>query len=380
MPLFGGEVKREFIARPDSSKGEIVYKWPDQNIRKWAQVTVQADEVAVFFRDGIVQGTITPGRATLDSSEIPFLGKLVDAATGGDLFRTELYFVSTKEFPDLPFGGMVDNVLDAESGIAVGLRVFGEYSLQVVEPQSLILRLVGTQGLQSNDQITDWMREQLTKVFRTDVVSHITKEGWPILGIAAHNDEIEQATIQNVETHVQTYGIKIVRMGNFTISIKEEDETTLKNFRRDISYTKLAGGFQQYAQGEAMLGIGQGAATGGGALPAALLGVGLGMGQNIAGGGGGGAAAAPIVQVRCASCQALNPESAKFCAGCGTAMAPPAAPAAGATIACPSCATPNAPGAKFCANCGTSMTGPPPAPQPPAGGPPEGGGTPPSGS
>src|SRR5205823_10134565 len=125
-------------------------------------------------------------RSTLDSSETPFLGKLVDAATGGDLFRTELYFISTREFPNLPFGGAIDNVVDPETGIAVGLRVFGEYSLKAVEPQSLILQLVGTQNLQTMDQITDWMREQLLKVLRADVVTHIVKQGWPILGIASH--------------------------------------------------------------------------------------------------------------------------------------------------------------------------------------------------
>ena len=179
MPLFGHEVQREFIARPDTSKNEIIFKWPDHNIRRWSQITVQADEVAVFFRDGQVQGTLPPGRATLESSEIPFLGKLVDASTGGDLFLTEIYFVSTREFPELPFGGMIDNVVDPETQLAIGLRVFGDYSLKVVEPQSLILNLVGTQNLTTNEQITDWMRDQLLKVFRTDVVAHITQAGWP---------------------------------------------------------------------------------------------------------------------------------------------------------------------------------------------------------
>ena len=97
MGIFG-QVQRQFIARPDAGKGQILYKWPDQNIRKFTQLTVEQDELAVFFRDGRVQGTIQPGRVTLDSSDIPFLGALVDAATGGNLFRTELYFISTREF------------------------------------------------------------------------------------------------------------------------------------------------------------------------------------------------------------------------------------------------------------------------------------------
>jgi len=370
MGLFGGEVKREFIARPDSAKGQILYKWPDTNIRKWTQLTVEQDELAVFFRDGQVQGTMQPGRSTLDSSEIPFLGKLVDAASGGNVFKTEIYFISTREFPNLPFGGSIDNVVDPDTGIAVGLRVFGEYSLKAIEPQSLILQLVGTQQLQSNDQITDWMREQLLKVLRTDVTSHIVSSGWAILGIAAHTDEVEQETIAKVQGYIDPYGLQIVRLGNFTISIKEEDEATLKNFRKDVSYTKLAGGFQQYASGEAMLGVGQGAAQGGGALPSALLGIGLGMGQNVAGQQGQAVASGGSIQVRCGNCSALNPESAKFCSSCGQSIGAAAAAPTGSTIKCPDCATENSATAKFCVSCGHNLqpaAAPAPAPeQPPA--------------
>src|ERR1700730_17882014 len=343
MGLFGNEVRREFIARPDAAKGQILYKWPDQNIRKFTQLTVQQDEQAVFFRDG---------RATLDSSEIPFLGKLVDAASGGNLFKTEIYFVSTREFPDLPFGGSIDNVVDPDTGLAVGLRVFGQYSLKIVEPQSLILNLVGTQNLQSNDEITNWMREQLLKTLRTDVTSAIVSQGWAILGIASHTEEIEKDTIDKVQASIGTYGVQILRLGNFTISIKEEDEETLKGLRKDVAYTKLAGGFQQYAAGEALLGVGEGASQGGGALPPALLGIGLGMGQNVAGAQGQQMAAGGAIQVRCGNCNTLNPESAKFCSSCGQPLAAPAPAPAGAIVKCPECGTDNAANAKFCVNCG----------------------------
>src|SRR5918911_202214 len=355
MGIFG-EIRREFIARPDQAKGQILYKWPDTNIRKLTQLTVEQDELAVFFRDGRVQGTITPGRCTLDSSEIPFLGMLVDAASGGNLFKTELYFISIREFPNLPFGGMIDNVVDPETTLAVGLRVFGEYSLKVVEPQSLILNLVGTQNIQTNDQITDWMREQLLKVLRTDVVSHVVSQNWPILGIAAHTEEIEQETLQKVQSYVASYGLQIMRLGNFTISIKEEDEDTLKRYRRDAQYTRLAGGFQQYSVGEALQGVGEGAAKGGGEANPAVLGIGLGLGGMVTG-AGQTVAAGGQVQVRCGNCGTLNSENAKFCSNCGQTLSPAPAPA-GAVVACPNCGTQNAATAKFCSNCGTSLQAP----------------------
>jgi membrane protease subunit (stomatin/prohibitin family) len=355
MGIFG-EMRREFIARPDQAKGQILYKWPDTNVRKWTQLTVEQDELAVFFRDGRIQGTINPGRCTLDSSEIPFLGMLVDAASGGNLFKTEIYFVSTREFPNLPFGGVIDNVVDPETSLAVGLRVFGEYSLRVIEPQSLILNLVGTQNIQTNEQVTDWMREQLLKVLRTDVTSHIVQQNWPILGIAAHTYDIEQATLERVQGYINSYGLQIVRLGNFTISIKEDDEEALKRYRRDVQYTKLAGGYQQYSVGQALQGVGEGAAEGGGGSNPAILGIGLGLGQTVAG-AGQAAGAGSQVQVRCSNCGTLNAENAKFCSSCGQSLAPPApAPApAGATVTCSKCGTGNPATSKFCGNCGQSL-------------------------
>ena len=131
MSLFGkgNDLNRQFIARPDEAKGTILYKWPDLTIRKFTQVTVQPDETALFIKEGKVAGTLPQGRSTLDGALIPFLGDIVDWASGGNMYRAELYFVGTREFVSLPFGGPIDNIEDPETGLAVGLRVFGEYAL-----------------------------------------------------------------------------------------------------------------------------------------------------------------------------------------------------------------------------------------------------------
>lgn len=311
---FLSDLRREFIARPDAYKAEIAFKWPDENIRRNTQVTVEQDEAAVFFRDGTVRGILKPGVSTLESSEIPFLGDLVDSATGGNFFKTELYFVSTREFPNLPFGGMVDNVVDPETQLAIGLRVYGDYSLRVVAPDKLILNLVGTRDLLGNDQITDWMRDQLLKVFREQVVGQINAAAWPVLGIAEHNSDIEDRVIAGSAGVLTDYGLQVARMGNFVISIKPEDEDALKKYRRDVQYTKLAGSFQAAAAGEAVEGIGEGAAKGGGAGGAAVIGAGLGLGAGMV------APAPGTTQRACPSCGTMNAIAAKFCSNCGHAL------------------------------------------------------------
>jgi len=365
LSLFGkGDLERQFIARPDAAKDEILYKWPDLTIRKLTQVTVQPDETALFIKEGKVVGTLPQGRSTMDGALIPFLGDIVDWASGGNMYRAELYFVGTREFVSLPFGGPIDNIEDPETGLAVGLRVFGEYALKVSDPSALILKLVGTrQG--TNDMITDWAREQILKALRTGVVRKLTTEKWPVLGIAARTNEIESALITDVQAPLAPYGVTITQLGNVTISLNPTDEETLKGLRKDAAYTRLAGGFREYGVGAALKGIGEGAAAGGGGGTAAL-GVGMGLGGIVAGlasttpsGGGGGPVGglsptpppAPAGGGQtCGSCHAANPPGAKFCASCGTAITPPA------PAHCTQCGQPVTPGARFCGGCGAALT------------------------
>jgi len=273
------EVKREFIARPDESKDLIVYKWPDTNIRMMTQLTVQPDEVAIFFKKGSVAGTLESGTHKLDGASIPFLSGLIDAATGGDFLISELYFISKKQFTDLPFGGMIDNVMDPQTNLAVGIRVFGEYALNVTDPEKLILNLIGTKGLISNDEITNWFKDLLLKVFREMVSEYVTVGKQPVLGIATQAGEFEKKSLELVQKEFQEYGVSIPKLGNVTVSIKEEDEATLKQMTRDFAYSQN----MNAADAAVKLGMAQGMATGQGsgssAADAAATGMGIAMGM-----------------------------------------------------------------------------------------------------
>lgn len=273
------EVKREFIARPDESKDAIIYKWPDSNIRMLTQLTVQQDEVAVFFKEGKVVGTLEGGKHKLDGASIPFLSGLIDQATDGNFLMSELYFVSKRQFTNLPFGGMIDNVQDPTSNLAIGIRVFGEYAMSVSDASKLILTLVGTQNLTSNEQITEWIKQLLLKVFRDVVSEDVSGKKNPVLGIASRALEFEKLALEKVSTEIAEYGVIISKLGNVTVSIKEEDEATLKQMTRDFAYSNN----MQAADAAVKLGMAKGlqdgSAAGANAANAAATGMGIGLGM-----------------------------------------------------------------------------------------------------
>lgn len=371
-------LSREFIAVPDDKKGQIVFKWPDVRIRKFTKAIVDADEMAVFINTGQVIGTMGPGRHQIDANELPFLGIFIDAATGGNAYRAELYFVGTREYPGFTFGGRIDDVQDPQTGMIITLRVFGDYSLQVKDAPTLITNLVGTVDVTNNERVAGWVSDQLLKVMRTEVTTQIVRNGWPILGLSAYTPDLEKAVITAANNQLATYGVALVRMGNFDVNLSEQDEAQLKNLAKDTAYSRLAGGFNQYAAGAMALGAGQGMAQGGGGDSGAFLAAGLGLGGTMAGnyanqgpgptpppapgfagggpgfagpGGAGGQAPAPAAApagVECPHCHNQVPVGSKFCASCGNAMPAPAGH-------CNACGTDNTSGARFCANCGQAL-------------------------
>src|SRR3984885_1970085 len=272
---------RESSAAPDNSKGQIVYKWPDQNIRKFTRCIVEPDAVAVFMSQGQLMGTLLGGHHQLDAKELPFLGMFVDWATGGNAFKAELYFVGIRDFPRFRFGGRLDEVQDPQTGLIVTLRTFGEYALRVVDAPKLILNLVGTVDVTNNEAITTWVTQQLLKVTRTTVTTQLMAGTWPILGLSAHSPEIETQVKQAVNNELATYGLSITQLGNVDINLDPDDNARLKKLAGDTAYSRLAGGFLQAAQAEALQGAGEGMAKGGEGVGTTFLGVGMGMANTM---------------------------------------------------------------------------------------------------
>ncbi len=342
-------IRELMIARPDDAKNHIIYKHPDPTIPMYSQATIEADEVAIFFKDGKAEGKLEAGRHTLKSENFPFLSNFVDSYTGGNVFISELYFVSIREFPGFKFGGKIGKVQDPKSGIPVELLVHGEFSMRVDNPEQLLLGLVGLRSV-DNEAFAKWFKQQVLKVIRDRIGELITKNKWPLLDVtsAAYTEEIEEDVIKGVRKHVDPYGINIVRLGNFVISMKDEDDANLTKLYTDAAYVNMAGGmqeYQQFAAGKAMMGAGEGMAKGGGegsgegggaVLGGAGLGVGFGMAQMFGN------------QLASQQQQAQSQQTGV------QQVAGQNQPVQSEGIVCPSCNNTVTPG-KFCASCGKPL-------------------------
>ena len=358
------------VARPDDAKAQVVWKHPDKTIPMKSQLTVEADEKAVFFRDGKIVSTLEPGRHTLDSSNLPFLSNLVDSFTGGDVFIAEVFFVNVREHTGVKFGGRIGHVEDPKSGIPVETMVHGEFAFKVIDPEQLITGLVGM-GRAESYTVRSWMKEQVLKVVRDRIAELLVKHKWPLLDVTsgAYTEEIEKDVLAGLDDHVKSYGLRIVRLGNFVIDIDEEDGDNLKRLYTDAAYLRTVGGverFQQFAAGKALMGAGAGMAEGGGAgggegggasglLGGAGLGVGFGLAQMLVRDPRGGEMLAPAAAgIVCTACMS-SVAPGRFCGHCGAELQQKKE--AAGTGFCTGCGSPLSLDAQFCGQCGHKREG-----------------------
>ncbi|MBS1120313.1 MAG: hypothetical protein H6Q90_2541 [Deltaproteobacteria bacterium] len=282
-----GGVAELAIARPDSAKDQWVFKHPDQTIPMKAQLTVDSDEVALFFKDGKYVGAFSAGRHTLDASNIPFLGQLVDKFTGGNVFICEVFFVTTREMPSIKFGTSIGDVQDPQTKLRIRLMVHGEFSARVIDPGKLVIGLVGQRNA-TNEGFLPWFKSQVQKTMKDGIAELIVKQNWPLMKVTSggYTDEIEATTLDNVRRHIEPYGVEIIRFGDFSISMDQADKDRLDKLVERMAYVNASGGmagYQQLAQAEMMMGAAEGMKKGGDGGGNAFQGAGIGMGFAMAG-------------------------------------------------------------------------------------------------
>ncbi len=390
-------VKEMMVARPDHLNGLIVYKHPDQNLPMYSQLTVLSDECAVFFKDGRVVGILPPGRHTLHTQNIPFLNSIITSFTGGNVFIAQVFFVKTSPLRRVPFGGNCGDVVDPNTGLQVSLRIFGEFSVVVTDPVRFIVGYVGQASQGDNEEVLRWVTDKFINSVGTVLTELATAENDSILNVINNREKLAKVFVERAPV-LDDLGVRILEISRIEPNVPEEQMAEIRakmkelsdarwdvkkkriaieaaaaeaeakqfeldqKFKQDSRYVKeLAGSYQGYAAGQAIMGAGQGMATHGvGDGGIAGAGLQMALGVNMAQGMAAGLAvpavpgpAAPVqaqsspggVLVTCSACQMQQP-GGKFCQECGTGLAQP-------KKFCGTCGNEVASGAKFCANCGT---------------------------
>src|SRR5205085_4151773 len=262
-----------------SNNDLLAYRFPryDNEIKMGAKLTVREGQNAAFVSEGQLADIYKPGMYTLETQNMPILSTLKGWKYGfHSPFKSEIYFISTKQWTDLKWGTQNPIMLrDAEFG-PVRLRAFGTYAMRVSDPGAFLKQLVATDPSFETFDIANQLRNMIVSRF-VDVVGQAKM---PVLELAGNYEKLGKLAQEHLTAEVAAMGLTLTQFYIENISLPPEVEQALD------TRTKMGvlGNLDQYTRYQTAEAIRDAAKNPGGLAGAgAGLGAGVAIGQQMAG-------------------------------------------------------------------------------------------------
>lgn len=164
----------EIIEFLDNSGDKMVQRLPEEGSGEFkfgSQLIVRENQKAVFFRDGKSLDVFNAGRHVLKTPNVPILTKAVTRLGYGEKspFKAEVYFLNMKLFRNLKWGTKEPILFRDTELKMIRLRGYGAFSIQIKEPSLFLNKVIGTQQIFKDTDITDYLRSIIVQKLHTSL-------------------------------------------------------------------------------------------------------------------------------------------------------------------------------------------------------------------
>ncbi len=226
------------IIKYEGDNSTFIWKHPCEDFNSLTQLVVHESQEAIFFMNGQALDLFGPGRHTLETQNIPEIGKVLKRITDGETpFHCEVYFINKTVQMAIKWGtDSKVRFIEPNYGIPLEIGACGELNLMVSNARKLLLKLVGTmngiaweeRGQGFTKSIQNSFRPLISTAVKTHLPTTIKYENVDLFEIDQHIEKLSAVLHKNILPGFEEYGLTIPQFYVTNIVLPESDP----NFRR----------------------------------------------------------------------------------------------------------------------------------------------------
>ena len=248
------------VIKYEGDNSTFFWKHPNEDFNSLTQLIVHESQEAIFCMNGQALDLFGPGRYTLETQNIPQIGKLLNRSTGDKTpFHCEVYFINKTEQMSIKWGtDSKVQYVEPTYGFPISIGASGEMALRAEDSRKLLLKLVGTENFLSQQKLVSFFRAFLMTRVKSYIAQVMKANAINIFEIDERLTEFSENIHRLLIPDFADYGIALERFFVTNI-VKPDGDRQYERFKElhfrqyaDIAEAKLR---QQtdliYAQTEA---------------------------------------------------------------------------------------------------------------------------------
>lgn len=248
------------IIKYEGDNNTFIWKHLCEDFNSMTQLVVHESQEALFFMNGQALDLFGPGRYTLETENIPQIGKILNRRTGDTSpFHCEVYFINKAELMSIKWGtDSKVQYIEPTYGFPLSIGASGEMSLRVSDSRKLLVKLVGTENFLSQQKLVGFFRAFLMTRVKTYIAQVMKASAINIFEIDEHLTAFSESIHKLLIQDFADYGVALERF-LVTAIVKPDGDKQYEKFKElyfrqyaDVAEAKLR---QQtdliYAQTEA---------------------------------------------------------------------------------------------------------------------------------
>lgn len=235
------------IIKYEGDNSTFIWKHPCEDFNSLTQLIVHESQEAIFFMNGQALDLFGAGRYTLETQNIPLLGKALNRLTDDKSpFHCEVYFINKTEQMSIKWGtDSKVQYIEPTYGFPLSIGASGEMSLRADDSRKLLLKLVGTENFLGQQKLVSFFRAFLMTRIKTYIAQVMKSNAINIFEIDENLTAFSEAIKKLLIGDFAEYGVALEQFFVTTI-VKPDGDRQYEKFKElhfrqyaDVAEAKL---------------------------------------------------------------------------------------------------------------------------------------------